>query len=366
MAKKYELEINAQSGIYEEKERTIKLYFSEPDAGVNKETGLLLLLAGYGGSAISRVYTKMREVFADTYNFVTVQCDYFGYSYMQNNFQADITSEMLEAVLSEAERDLLTRDYEKYVHILQGKIFKQKISLGETKADFNDMGLMQAMDNLRAVKVVLDILKENHYVMNENRIYAYGFSHGAYLAYLCNALWSGLFTGILDNSSYLLPYYLNETRRIESIVEGIQIAQVFEYQAKKYVEDTEILSLPYLYKQVENQAEILCFAGETDCMTALEDKKAFLNQVAHSRVETITKSRVDGEIFKTTEHGLGADFLKLFKLSYEVYFQVKEAEKKKKRQKHQITYENASYETSLFHYEVMWEEGIPVLYRTRK
>ena len=48
-----------------------------PDC-VNENTGMLVLIPGYGGNIDSHVFRKMREVFAEQYNFITVQCDYFG------------------------------------------------------------------------------------------------------------------------------------------------------------------------------------------------------------------------------------------------------------------------------------------------
>lgn len=47
-----------------------------PDC-VNENTGMLVLIPGYGGNIDSHVFRKMREVFAEQYNFITVQCDYF-------------------------------------------------------------------------------------------------------------------------------------------------------------------------------------------------------------------------------------------------------------------------------------------------
>lgn len=366
MAITYEIEIAAQPGIYEPQERSMKVCFAEPAQGVDKETGILLILAGYGDSMTSRVYTKMREKFADTYNLVTVQCDYFGYEYMQNDIPTEISQEMLERALSPAELDLLALDYEKYAHILKGKIFKQNVELRETKAKFNDMGLMQAMDNLRAVKVVMDILKDNAYVLNENRIYAYGFSHGAYLAYLCNALWRGGFTGIIDNSAYLVPYFLNKPREVDNVEEDFMVTQNMYFKASVFVEDEQILKLPFLYEAFENQAAILCIAGENDHMTPLEEKKEFLSQVEHAKVETITKYRVDRVNFFNTEHGVGADFLNLFRYAFYTFLLPNEKEREKKKEKHVISYENVRYETDLFSYEVRWEDGIPVLYREKK
>lgn len=369
MAKTYELEIQAQPSIYKPKERTMMMYFAEPEEGVNQDTGILLFFAGYGGNSNSNIFKKMRTAFADAYNLLTVQCDYFGSEYMQNKEQqADVTSEEMKKVLSKAELALLQKDYDKYAHILKGKIFEQELELGETKESFNDMSIMQAVDNLRAVKILLDIVKDNQYKINTNRVYGYGFSQGAYLAYLCNAFWPNLFTAFVDNSSYLIPFFYKKERKIIVNTGYIKIMQGYPYKASKFIQDEEVLYLPNLYRQFNNQAEIICYAGETDDMTPLEEKKSFLNQVEHAQVETITKSRVDMVRFKSTDHGLDADFIELFHMAYKTYLEPKEEERKKKRKKenHKITYENVAYDTKMFRYEVKWEEGMPILSRTRQ
>lgn len=364
MAQNYEIEVQAQPSIYAPQERTMRIYFSEPEKGMDQHTGMLLLLAGYGGNATSNVFEKMRQQFADDYNLLTVQCDYFGYEYMQNNIRTVITQEMLEAVLTDAERELLQLNYDKYEHILKGKIFDQVVDLDETPEYFNDMGLMQAMDNLRAAKVVLDIAKDNGYQVNPCRVYAYGFSHGAYLAYLCNALWPEVFTAIIDNSAYLNPYYLGMPREVIRMEDGLRIDQSISYKALEYIQDEEILSLPQLYQQFENQAQIISYVGEKDHMTSPEDKKAFLNQVEHTKVEMVTQSRVDKVCFHNTDHGMGADFVELFRYTYAKYLAADT--KKKRNKKAALEYHTVEYETSKFRYMVSWEDGIPVLTRVPK
>ena len=362
MANSYEIEVQAQPSIYLPQERTMKIAFSEPEAGVDEETGILLIIADYEGKLSSDVYTEIRNNFADDYNLMTVQCDYFGYQYMGDDYPVVVDDELLKSSLSAAELELLNRDYERYQHILQGKIFTQDIELCETPSDFNDMGLMQAIDNVRAVKILLDIIKENGYSINEKRIYAYGFSHGGYLAYLCNAMWPGLFTGIIDNSAYLIPFYLKKPRKFDVFQENIQIKQKMEYKAFEYVKDEQIMELPYIYSQFDNKAQIMCYAGETDGMTSLEDKKAFLNKVEHTNIATVTRYNMNREYFTTTDHGLGADFVKLFRLAYDSFL---ESETYKCKQ-HKITMEDVEYETDMFRYKVMWEDGIPVLKRDKK
>ena len=62
----------------------------------------------------------MRDVFADTYNAITIQCDYFGYYYVNH--------------------DLLT----------------QKTLPPESESYYNEMGPIQAMDHLRAIQTVIE------------------------------------------------------------------------------------------------------------------------------------------------------------------------------------------------------------------
>ncbi|MGF9699809.1 hypothetical protein [Paenibacillus sp. MABNR03] len=88
----------------------------------------------------------MRSVFADEYNLVSIQCDYFGLEFMQHS------------------------------------------PLPESLYNFNDMGIMQALDNLTAIGIVEQILKDNNLNFNAGKVIAYGHSHGAYLAYLLNVL----------------------------------------------------------------------------------------------------------------------------------------------------------------------------------
>lgn len=279
MAKSYEFDTSGHPNIYNNySERNLKIYFSEPDNGVNDETGLLLFIPGFGGHANSNVYKKMRAVFADKYNLVTIQCDYFGWEFMQ----AD--------------------------------------QLNETIGNFNDMGLLQALDNITAVILVAEVLKDNNFEFNSDRIWIYGHSHGAYLAYLCNVLAPKLFSMIIDNSAWLFPAYLKADRYLT--LNGK--TTVFNYYAKKVLKDTAVLSLLNLYHDFENNCEIYSFHGETDTLVTLNEKAVFCRKVNNCMLKPITQSDIDQKIFNSTGHGLGADFLGLFdhvvsNLTHKVY-----------------------------------------------
>ena len=106
--------------------REIRTEMVFPDC-VNENTGMLVLIPGYGGNIDSHVFRKMREVFAEQYNFITVQCDYFGNRFMDSN---------------EPEEMRLIADMK---NIIDAEIC-YRMNGFESEDEFNDMGLMQALD----------------------------------------------------------------------------------------------------------------------------------------------------------------------------------------------------------------------------
>ncbi|MFS0575518.1 hypothetical protein AB1K83_07790 [Sporosarcina sp. 179-K 3D1 HS] len=84
MASNQTISIPAHHNIYTGlSDRELQIEFYIPETGTSKETGLLLLVPGFGGNIDSKVYKKMRGQLADEYNLVTVQCSFFGREFMQ-------------------------------------------------------------------------------------------------------------------------------------------------------------------------------------------------------------------------------------------------------------------------------------------
>lgn len=353
MAKEYTLDIQGQPTRYSEQVRDIRMYFAEPETETGECNGILLLIAGYGGHGMSRVYQKMRRLFADQYHFFTVQCDYLGYRYMQTDHHLSVTEDMLRQVLSPREFHSLRRNYAANQHLLSGKVLSGYISLEESAEDFNEMGLGQAMDNLIAVKVLLDILQENGMEYNRNRVYIYGQSHGAYLAYLCNILAPGLFTGIVDNSAYLLPYYLEHDREVTKVGDIFTLQKWYHYLIADQNWDSGSYDLRELYAGYQGQAHIIVYHGEEDEMIPIEEKKAFLETLPRVSLHVVTKDMVDGVIFRSAGHSLDADLLKVFEKAVEELDRADCLEAESSRQ----VFQNYSFQTKRYQYEVDWDNG---------
>lgn len=277
LSKEYEFAIAGHPNIYTGASRDLKIYFSEPENGVNEDTGLILFIPGYGGSSQSNVYKKMRREFADKYNLVTVQCDYFGSEFMQNE------------------------------------------ELRETPDNFNDQTLMQAIDNITAVLTVAAVIEDNELTFNAKKIILYGHSHGAYLSHLCNVYAPKLFSILIDNSAYMYPnyLYLDRVRRftLTNTLSGAQRQVIINYtMSKHYVKDRELVDLQQLYKKFDNGCHILTYQGSADHMIVPAEKRAFCEAISHCDYKEIHENDVDGEVFKSTKHG-DTDFLNLFEYS---------------------------------------------------
>lgn len=307
--------------------RKTNIYFSEPELGINKETGILLFIAGYGGNANSNVYKKMRDEFADKYNLVTVQCDYFGYEFMQDTKSIkipEIDKKELTKFFSNDEIEEIYNenklDFNKLLEI--GKKYNITLSVSENLSNenlynFNDMGIMQTLDNIVAVLKVMSIMYENGHEFNTKKVIIYGHSQGAYLSYLCNRFCPTLFSAIVDNSSWLYPQYLIENRIFSYFIDNLILKVQFEYLARRINLNNKILDLNHLYSNFENTCKIISYHGVTDGLISHVEKKNFCSKISQCDYNEVTEEEVDGEIFKSTNHGLGADFLKLFDYTIE-------------------------------------------------
>ncbi|KYH34817.1 hypothetical protein CLTEP_12820 [Clostridium tepidiprofundi DSM 19306] len=304
----------------------------------------------------------MRKNFSDGYNYVTIQCDYFGFEFMQdsNKVTIDLKTMGIEKFLNNEEFIFLNKNGSINVK----KIFEISrkynlpimcnVELDETLANFNDMGIMQAVDNITAILIVSAILKDNEFNFNENKVVLLGQSHGAYISYLCNAIAPNLISCIIDNSAWIFPKYLINNRLLYQTFDNIRIYKEFSYLAKHIPYDEEILNLSKLYDNYIGDCQVIAFHGTSDFLVSCEEKKNLINKIKGKvHYEEISDQKVDGEIFNSTSHGLGADFFNLFKY----------AENNIGISTKQNKFQFCEYkkETKLYKYSIDYSSGVPVV-----
>lgn len=225
--------------------------------------------------------------------------------------------------------------------------------LNETYDNLNDMGLIQAMDNLLSIKIVIDILEENKLNFNNRKIISYGDSHGAYLSYLCNIFAPNLFSIIIDNSAYLYPIYLEQQRSLISKYKNKDMYFYYNYLISNIVFDKEIYKLSNLYSQCKSECKIISFHGENDNMIKINYKINFLQKIDNTIIEVICQNRVDKKIFYSSNHGLDADFIELFDYVWNKYNLTSKKEKG--------IFTNVKYKTRNYEYKIINETGAPIL-----
>lgn len=271
MSREYDFQIQGHPSIYTKhrKPRKLNIFFSEPEQGVNKDTGILLLIAGY--LHFSQMYLDMRKELSDKHNLIVVQCDYFGWEFMQR-FEKETIHPKNE-----------TLDY------------------------FNDMSVMQALDNISALNAVIQIIWDNGYHFNTKKIVIYGNSHGAYLAHLVNAFMPNVANMIIDNSSYLFPFYLDHDQI--QMIDSNNTKKLLKIPAfiKKLKIDRKIIDLTFLYDQFANTSYLVVLQGEKDPIVSYKEKQSFFNKINYCSFILVDKSNIDGHLFDSDYHGVSRD-----------------------------------------------------------
>jgi len=146
---KLEQEFIGQEWSFKPGTRNVKMYVREPNNGINKDTGFMLLLHNWGGT-----YKQTKiwcDLLANCYNVVGISVNY-----LQSG---------------------------------EGKV---------TPGIPYDYGYIQAIDCLRAVYHVRQQLLDAGAVFNENRYYAAGGSGGGNVSLMCNKFAPHTFACIVD------------------------------------------------------------------------------------------------------------------------------------------------------------------------
>jgi len=355
MAENHTFNVLAHPNIYTGNTgRELRIEFSVPSAGVQADTGFIILVPGFGATIDSNVYQKMREQFADLYNAVTIQCEYFGSAHMQSADKISITNEQtLRSILSEAEWHHIQQNPGAFTQLISSKevTFPVKADLSETVEDFNDMGYMQAIDIITAFETVKLLLDDNKLEYDINRVIGYGHSHGSYLLHLCNVISPWTFSFIVDNSAWLEPLYINHYRVLYKGLGKCTLAIHFDYLAKQVLENKSLLNLFGLYQTFQNQAKIISFMGIDDNLVKAQEKERFIANIPNADFILVTKDDVDQVKYKSTSHGLDADFLELF--AYALQFESDEKQNQTMELQYEIHYETLKVQAD-------FTQGLPI------
>lgn len=308
--------IDAHPVVYSkiQKPRKLRIAYELPEQGVSEATSICILVAGFGANMDANVYKKMRRQFADTYNMVTVQCEYFGTEFMQDieNIRVPNAENYIQQLATNRQKAAIRNGELSFLEFIGEQSITLPVSaiIEESEENFNDMGLMQAIDLVTTIEVMKLILQENNLLIS-NKVIGWGQSHGAYLLHFANVIAPHLFTTIIDNSAWVAPVYYNNSRFLSVTHNKSTLVGEFTYKAKSFLTNDYYFSLFDLYKNTFSEAFIYSCLGTSDNLVEVQEKELSLQRAKNYVYEVIDESKVDGQLFKSTTHGLDADFLLL-------------------------------------------------------
>ena len=288
MAKVIEKQIETHKNIYLDtnESRVIPVQIGVPDAGVNEDTNMLILSYGYAANYKAHVFTKLMNTLPDKYNVVVVCGQYFGGAFMNNAN--------------------LIKVQDRYAYI----------GGPETVEEFNDMGILQALDTVYMVMAALELIGKKAEELKH--IIGFGSSHGGYISHLANLFCPGLYTYVIDISSYIIPHYLTRLRKLTLFSQQEQNGVTLEI---KYLISSRadlryipaVYNLRYLYRDSRSNCRIMALQGKEDWMVDWKEKEAFIKSLGNkAEILLFGQEDIDGEMVKSANHGLGLDFIKFF------------------------------------------------------
>jgi len=190
--------------------RPLEAFLTFPEAGINEDTGIFLLIDGLGGRANSQYQSdELRPFVADTFNCVAIGVNYFG---IARNEVLNITPEFLYNFnriyglnLSLESFKLVQSEDDIYRVIAEAVIGRGITSVDvrcqptlETgRGEYQSWGFLPAIDCLQ---VVGEVLKT--YPLNPGRIMAYGSGYGGYIALLLGKFAPHTFSVIMERGAY--------------------------------------------------------------------------------------------------------------------------------------------------------------------
>ena len=127
---------------------------------------------------------------------------------------------------------------------------------------------------------------------------------------------------------------------------------MYDYFARNVIRDKEILNLQFLYSKFRNNCNIISYHGITDNLVNCSDKAKLCKMIDKCIYNEISQNKVDNVIFKSTNHGLDADYLKLFKYTMQEYSIQFEKDTR-------LVLENTTFQTSRYKYLISYDNIMP-------
>ena len=317
-----------------------KLFFqlSIPEDGIGPNTGLIIYIGGYGSQYDDPYTSKLLTYLSNEYDCIAASVQYFG-SELYGNATA-VPADNFFVNLKKQYGVVFTQHSSLAPESLLTHTLEQLSALGITElnhdcqaiidsADYNSFGFLPAIDHLEVTWHVL-----NFYKPNRTRLYVLGTSCGGHIASMLLKFAPNTYRMIVENSGFTSPkdnmpgiYGV-----IKNQISGVSIIGIarrrWKRQPGSYFFSESHLKIRSLI-EVEHFSDsptcLYSYHWEGDTIACIERKRHLVDVFADKLVykQQIIKNRMlDGQEFKTPEHGMQASMRKLFFRAYSNFIKI--------------------------------------------
>lgn len=195
---------------------------------VKEAKALLVIISGLGADSDSSYRTHLMQTMAENYDVACISVDYhcignrpqLGAKFGLDDIDREILTRELSSIGINLPIDLKSIDCHEKVDLLLKFLSKEitvrkesgilpadfrlnaSITMVPTKNEYQNFGIMQALDVLNAVLYTKKYI--NNAKFEHLPVIMVGSSHGGYLAHMCAKIAPWLVDGVIDNSSYAI------------------------------------------------------------------------------------------------------------------------------------------------------------------
>lgn len=306
-----------------------------PPGGLGERTGVIFYIHGFGQRFDDPYAQSLLPHLAETYDAVAVAVDYHG-AVAQNGYSVrpapDFFLRLKEhhgvSVTASPEMDM--------TQLVQG-VLDQMAARGVTRlnnscmllkdeAGYINFGLLPAIDHLTVLHQILAT-----YPVDRRRIFVIGTSYGGYVASLLTKVAPNSFRMVVDNSGYSGPgdteatvYGLSLTGSVPScLLRSVIAFSPAEGTPAHFDEGRRLvreLGVAEHYRTA-SATTVYAYHSASDVVAPTANKQAVQAVLARMGrrydLRIITSADVDGRVFKSADHAMGASMRGLFALSHQ-------------------------------------------------
>ncbi len=292
-----------------------------PEQGIKDDIPVIMLARGAFLHVESKAMTTTRQEMADALGAVVVESSFY-LSEIVNTPSPKHTYNLHPRVMSELADKNLPGDmtFKQLLEACALHSISPTLLFTPTQAPkgVEYMFFLAAMDVLKGLILALDLLDLNN--IQVDRVMASGVSGGANLVHICNLLWPGSFSLIVDDSSIAGVTYVMQPWKNSIELNGIKATFIQDFSLWLETVDPDLLSPVALYEINGNEippSPMVFYASVNDKFVATREKDAFCEEHPHCRAFLANRENhyLDG-IFNSGGHA-DSDRIKAVKSALE-------------------------------------------------